>query len=140
MLPDLVSNPGPLTYESGVLPIALRGPATIVGQRPAVFTLGADRVVGIYCICFRLRYLFSSFVSALQIHVRLCFADNIELYSFLIDNICCNTSLEPSLRDGSKKRSQRMFCDIWKIIPNTSLLIPLIWSPARVYGTCTCIK
>ena len=27
MLPDRVSNPGPLTYESGVLPIALRGPA-----------------------------------------------------------------------------------------------------------------
>ena len=27
MLPDGVSNPGPLTYESGALPIALRGPA-----------------------------------------------------------------------------------------------------------------
>ena len=27
MLPDQVSNPGPLTHESGVLPIALRGPA-----------------------------------------------------------------------------------------------------------------
>ena len=27
MLPDRVSNPGLLTYESGVLPIALRGPA-----------------------------------------------------------------------------------------------------------------
>ena len=27
MLPDRVSNPGPLTYESGGLPIALRGPA-----------------------------------------------------------------------------------------------------------------
>ena len=26
-LPDRVSNPGPLTYESGALPIALRGPA-----------------------------------------------------------------------------------------------------------------
>ena len=26
MLPDPVSNPGPLTYESGALPIALRGP------------------------------------------------------------------------------------------------------------------
>ena len=25
MLPDWVSNPGPLTYESGALPIALRG-------------------------------------------------------------------------------------------------------------------
>ena len=29
MLPDPVSNPGPLTYESGALPIALRGPATL---------------------------------------------------------------------------------------------------------------
>ena len=29
MLPDRVSNPGTLTYESGALPIALRGPATL---------------------------------------------------------------------------------------------------------------
>ena len=29
MLPDRVSNPGPLTYESGALPIALRGPVYI---------------------------------------------------------------------------------------------------------------
>ena len=29
MLPDRVSNPGPLTYESGALPIALRGPAGV---------------------------------------------------------------------------------------------------------------
>ena len=28
MLPDRVSNPGPLTYESGALPIVLRGPAS----------------------------------------------------------------------------------------------------------------
>ena len=27
MSPDRVSNQGPLTYESGALPIALRGPA-----------------------------------------------------------------------------------------------------------------
>ena len=27
MLPDRVSNPGPRTYESGALPIALRGPS-----------------------------------------------------------------------------------------------------------------
>ena len=32
MLPDRVSNPGPLTYESGALPIALRGPAAIVAM------------------------------------------------------------------------------------------------------------
>ena len=30
MLPDRVSNPGPLTYESGALPIALRGPAIVI--------------------------------------------------------------------------------------------------------------
>ena len=29
MLPDRVSNPGPLTYESGALPIAQRGPANM---------------------------------------------------------------------------------------------------------------
>ena len=29
MLPDRVSSPGPLTYESGALPIALRGPASL---------------------------------------------------------------------------------------------------------------
>ena len=33
MLPDLVSNPGPLIYESGALPIALRGPAEILLKR-----------------------------------------------------------------------------------------------------------
>ena len=29
MLPDRVSNPGPLTYESGALPIALRSLAAV---------------------------------------------------------------------------------------------------------------
>ena len=33
MLPDRVSNPGPLTYESGALPIALRGPTVISQNR-----------------------------------------------------------------------------------------------------------
>ena len=33
MWPDRVSNPGPLTYESGALPIALRGPAWFWGRR-----------------------------------------------------------------------------------------------------------
>ena len=32
MLPDRVSNPGPLTYEPGALPIALRGPAVPAGK------------------------------------------------------------------------------------------------------------
>ena len=35
MLPYRVSNPGPLTYESGALPIALRGPA-IYNVKPHV--------------------------------------------------------------------------------------------------------
>ena len=32
MLPDGVSNTGPLTYESGALPISLRGPAKKCGM------------------------------------------------------------------------------------------------------------
>ena len=38
MLPDRVSNPGPLTYESGALPIALRGPAAYL-YRMVLFKL-----------------------------------------------------------------------------------------------------
>ena len=34
MLPDRVSNPGPLTYESGALPTALRGPAIVSAFNP----------------------------------------------------------------------------------------------------------
>ena len=37
MLPDQVSNPGPLTYESGALPIVLRGPAICFGSHPMNF-------------------------------------------------------------------------------------------------------
>ena len=33
MWPDGVSNPGPLAYESGALPNALRGPATVSAGR-----------------------------------------------------------------------------------------------------------
>ena len=32
MWPDRVSNPGPLTYESGALPTALRCPATLMKE------------------------------------------------------------------------------------------------------------
>ena len=41
MLPDRVSNPGLLTYESGALPIALRGPA----HRMCTYTSES------FCIC-----------------------------------------------------------------------------------------
>ena len=42
MLPDRVSNPGPLTYESGALPIALRGPAPTFELEKYTLTMYAD--------------------------------------------------------------------------------------------------
>ena len=42
MLPDRVSNPGPLTYEPGALPIALRGPATFRGSNCAIFIFASS--------------------------------------------------------------------------------------------------
>ena len=46
MLPDRVSNPGPLTYESGALPIALRGPAIAkYGRRWAIKTIFLEGVI-----------------------------------------------------------------------------------------------
>ena len=42
MLPDRVLNPGPLTYESGALPIALRGPAVFKAEIPIFHTIPHD--------------------------------------------------------------------------------------------------
>ena len=39
MLPDRVSNPGTLTYESGALSIALRGPALLFSEIALVKSL-----------------------------------------------------------------------------------------------------
>ena len=56
MWPDRVSNPGPPTYESGALPIALRGPA-----HPAMRSVG--RIVrweGIVSLAMPCNHLFST--------------------------------------------------------------------------------
>ena len=48
MLPDRVSNPGPLTYESGALPIALRGPAFLLEGtigKPSVYPKTLDPAI-----------------------------------------------------------------------------------------------
>ena len=44
MLPDRVSNLGPLTYESGALPISLRGPAfLLIKVKMPTFMSGKNR-------------------------------------------------------------------------------------------------
>ena len=43
MLPDRVSNPGPLTYESDALPIALRSPADDAVGNPIWELLPSDK-------------------------------------------------------------------------------------------------
>ena len=58
MLPDRVSNPGPLTYESGALPIALRGPAQFYRCEP----ICCIRVIrGYYIITVKL-FLFLTYI------------------------------------------------------------------------------
>ena len=47
MLPDRVSNPGPLTYESGALPIALRG---LMERDCCEFIYGAPTTFEVYRI------------------------------------------------------------------------------------------
>ena len=46
MLPDRLSNPGPLTYESGALPTMLRGPAVISDERLIMKGCGMEPVYG----------------------------------------------------------------------------------------------
>ena len=42
MWPDPVSNPGPLTYESGALPTALCGPANKNVKQETIWQQGPD--------------------------------------------------------------------------------------------------
>ena len=51
MWPDRVSNPGPLTYESGALPTALRGPVsrTIVHSYNGSSILSFDAILRHLC-------------------------------------------------------------------------------------------
>ena len=48
MWPDRVSNPGPLTYESGALPIALRGPAAASIESPGNEARNGQKVTSLY--------------------------------------------------------------------------------------------
>ena len=50
MLPDRVSNPGPLTYESGALPIALRGPTFLKTNDLVLVSLTISFCAGLYDI------------------------------------------------------------------------------------------
>ena len=50
MLPDRVSNPGPLTYESGALPIALRGPAKSTCMNISMSTESEIHMFNSYCV------------------------------------------------------------------------------------------
>ena len=52
MLPDRVSNPGPPTYESGALPIALRGPAgnkQITDESEMSCSMSKTKYIFIWC-------------------------------------------------------------------------------------------
>ena len=49
MLPDRLSNPGPLTYESGALPIALRGPAIYMMATPSAIRSSSSPRVNDVC-------------------------------------------------------------------------------------------
>ena len=68
MWPGRVSNPGPLTYESGALPTALRGPATIMWEPHGLLTKNAVRVelsTSDTCMVFMSAFDFHIFCSIL---------------------------------------------------------------------------
>ena len=75
MLPDRVSNPGPLTYESGALPTALRGPASSATQMNGSIGEWYRITVGVRQGCLLSPNLFNIFIKrimsdALEVHDR----------------------------------------------------------------------
>ena len=62
MLPDWVSNPGPLTYESGALPIALRGPAIKLYRQIVGIPMGtncAPLIADLFLFCYERDFMAS---------------------------------------------------------------------------------
>ena len=73
MLPDRVSNPGPLTCESGALPIALRGPANIVGQGPIALVVGAGGgCLDIFSLIYHFSFLSPSLWETTRYRLKYC--------------------------------------------------------------------
>ena len=66
MLPDRVSNPGPLTYESGALPIALRGPARGPGRAILLPSALAAASALAKCKSFYVKVIFMSWTRRCQ--------------------------------------------------------------------------
>ena len=102
MLPDRVLNPGPLTYESGALPIALHGPALNGSNTDGSFTTAVSNS-------------FLGFLGANPIW------HNLGWFSFLYwEMVCCVYSLESSRWGDSDENTQCTF--MLKKIEKMSLL------------------
>ena len=59
MLPDRVSNPGPLTYESGALPIALR----LVSEISYAMTLSVRLCLSLFMTEIAFKWVYSRIAS-----------------------------------------------------------------------------
>ena len=89
MLPDRVSNPGPLTYESGALPIALRDPAPDeVNDKKK-----CEKKIRFFSILIRLLFKQSTF-SALHVYINPfllnCCSPRMLIYLYLHLNLYCH--------------------------------------------------
>ena len=62
MLPDRVSNPGPLSYESGAQPIALRGPATLADIVISLHHVSVSNIVILNSLWWKLVLQFRIYV------------------------------------------------------------------------------
>ena len=70
MWPDRVLNPGPLIYESGALPTALRGPAILTELRH--FGISYIGILGNFCIVAYRVCIINFSYNILWIIMKLC--------------------------------------------------------------------
>ena len=84
MLPDRISNPGSLTYESGTLPIALRGSAIVV-QENMIAYCELPHLIWIIYTMFPKFNLFSFLgLEVLTLKGRITTAADIYKYFFIV--------------------------------------------------------
>ena len=121
MLPDRVSNPGPLTYESGALPIALRGPAAEGRWGEGFFTSrgwgsftwkgGTLHIISIILLYHTL-ILSIQFPYILSDKISSCFATHLKLISryILVSSFIAVLMVQPKLTTKQKKTYIMSFC------------------------------
>ena len=145
MLPDRVSNPGPLTYESGVLPIALRSPAP---DPKGEWSLKEHNSELHYGICSKVNQFIYTLVCNYMPNIRILAKVVLQVFcsqGCVIQTACFQERgvTQPKIYGISSKFNQFINTFIFTYTPNIRILakavLQIFCSQGCSYTKCLCL-